>query len=56
MKDPVDKAQPLGKLLQLRLSEDEPEIEPPQANPILIILAFVGFLVIVAGLLTWFFE
>lgn len=56
MKDPGEEAQPLGKLLHLRLTAEEPEpipTEPARPSPIVSLVVFLGALVAVAVLLTW---
>ena len=55
MKEPERKAQPLGKLLHLRLTDEAPEIptDTPRTSPIVSLIAFVGCLIVVAVLLAW---
>lgn len=56
MKDQSEEAQPLGKLLQLRLTADEPPAPRPGVSPVIAVLGFIGFLVAVAALGAWIFT
>lgn len=58
MKDQDEGTRPLGKLLHLRLTEDEPEPIPRvhRVSPIVSLIGFIGCLVGVGLLLAWLFK